>query len=1687
MSWPVFEPTYDFANFMKWMRDPNGDGDTSDSLADDDQDSRCTHWWDAHAFEAEYYDEMSGVVTGTTSDDCGGEYVKDIDHKDWLKFSQVDFGTDGVTKVRARIKVIDEDATRIEFEIDALGAGGTKIAEINVSENSSWHIVEANLTQKVTGVHDLYVEFHGKEAEGDVYELNWFQFADVGWENYTRLDPDQIYLVSSVVGHTMINYTDSNGDAQQVSALNDVMWKTSDNNDSDPNPTASSSNYRDDWLKNAIIVAKNAAGQPWKLPATLPSGSGSGEEGDTGDTPVVDLDVDPEDVTIETVLDGTDGKYYVLFPTLTEDINDGSVLDAVYSGHGQRLELAQDVPLTNLEVDPRTGIVTDRGFLGALRTAGFYFAGVFEKSGGPIDFTIVDTSAEELNGKERVYVFATGKWLNFMKLVEDFQAHTYTASKDEHYWNYGFQQYVAWRNICDKSAGDSEPGWTMQDTNIQSHDTEYWCDEDENDCSGEPRDYPSSPQGDFLRSTISPPGADTTEIEYIRVRFQYIDTDGCSSGTNNDYVDLQDANGNSLLAIKGQQIHPGSEGDEALVSYDGGATWVSPNQATILDSAGYTEPIAADYLRVVWHNGNSNGCSGYDRGFKITGFKFTSQEQINPVQATAGDFYCSNAPSGYGNKIRSRMEVAKAAVKRVVDATSESLQWGITQFNGSPRVLQAVGADVVDVQAAIDGLEAGGGTPMGTSLQDAYVSNYDYYANTADPDDAECASKFMVVMTDGYPSGDSDWDRITVESPTPNFSDTSKSYVDDDGWVDSGGNDNYSDDVAYWLKNEATYEHMVHTIGFTLDNPLLGDMADTSGGIYLTAYSEGQLVNAFHSLSLVMTSTQSFVAPVVSVDQANRTQSGDKIYTAFFRPREGEFWVGNLKKYGLKLLTRSECGRSEPELTVVGVKDLPATDCYGNFLPTATSLWSQVADGGEAGKGGVGALLHDAMPGPHPTSLPSGGNWYNFRNMFTYDTSTDAWIWFTPNNITNTHLGVSTDEERFKLINFIYGYTYDADAQGDPSAKREWILGDIIHSEPTIIDYLDENNNLFRRLIMVGGNDGMLHVFYDDDDGNRLSMTNAANFTEHYIPGREVWAFIPPDLLPKLKLLPDFSDHEYFVDGFSSLKRANYTFWKTGDDATSGPTGDTRVAARGAGEYYKKTVVFGERRGGDSYWTLDVSNPNPMEWTVKWYQQGGGDPALNPSYELKQSWSKPVFATIRTGPNATDLKDVVVFTGGYDPLEDGYPEAWQDDDDDGVKDSGESHTDTAGGTAGTYDYFNPDKDSYGRGIYVVDLETGDPVFRAVYANADGQATDPFHGNTPVYGFTAMKWAFPADSSVIPLSERKLVIYAPDVYGQVWRVNYSYTDSGGAWSVKRIFEANPGSDQTGATDFPPAPALNNNDKGRKTFYAPDISYRGSDWSGDDPVLYFGTGDRAHPRYVNWDGTNGYHDRFYVVADTDSATPTNETKLLNLTCDELDVDSDVDQNGSVDNNDAAKRTIIRNMLYHWDDPDCDLDDCDYPVAGEQARGWYRIMGKQGDCLEDSYDHVGEKVLSRPTLFFRIAYFTTFVPSFGNACNPNGDALVYALDYNDGSAVFNLNLANDPDTAGGDTKSDLTDTYSVVQDSTIPSGTRVITRQGHAAGVFSAGGSVVGAGEQDGTGNSTNIPGPPGGASKMLWETF
>ena len=72
---------------------------------------------------------------------------------------------------------------------------------------------------------------------------------------------------------------------------------------------------------------------------------------------------------------------------------------------------------------------------------------------------------------------------------------------------------------------------------------------------------------------------------------------------------------------------------------------------------------------------------------------------------------------------------------------------------------------------------------------------------------------------------------------------------------------------------------------------------------------------------------------------------------------------------------------------------------------------------------------------------------------------TEPWCLSSQHGYHERDLEISDDLTRYRIFNYIYGYTYDATSEDDsnPLAKREWLLGDIIHSEPRIIDYLDSS------------------------------------------------------------------------------------------------------------------------------------------------------------------------------------------------------------------------------------------------------------------------------------------------------------------------------------------------------------------------------------------------------------------------------------------------------------------------------------------------------------------------------------------------------------------------------------------------------------------------------------------------------
>ncbi len=1058
--------------------------------------------------------------------------------------------------------------------------------------------------------------------------------------------------------------------------------------------------------------------------------------------------------------------------------------------------------------------------------------------------------------------------------------------------------------------------------------------------------------------------------------------------------------------------------------------------------------------------------------------------------------------------MQSRLDVAKEAMSYVAVEFSDKINWGFAHFGKD--------ADGADIKSTVNfnpndnddtsgnellnhiaQVEAGGGTPLGEALQDLYIDGY--YQHSDAIDNHSCRKNFIIAMTDGFPSYDTDWSRIKDGSTTITIEDW-----DNDGWTNdpyqySEPPADYYDDVAHWLYTHSwlkadnfaevsdpanSYENIItHHISFGAYHPLLADAAGESGGEYISTYDKEQLISAFHSLALMISEAVAFTAPVVSIDTANKIQNGDDLYMGLFLPRSDGPWVGNLKKFRL-----GDESTDRPELWMIYDGDNnEAIDSTGQFLDDTAAFWADDTDdndndnqsAADIQEDGAGEVLSERVA----ATFNSGSNFWE-REIYTYKGG--SIVPFNRDNIDANDLDVANDNERDKLVNYVYGYTYDADSSGNPVGARSWALGAIVHSRPVVIDYYDTSDDtlpLNKRYIAVGANDGMLHIFNEAD-------------------GKEVFAFIPAEVLPKLKNIPNSTEFYETVDGEVTV------FRRDGNP---------------------KYLIFGLRRGGGSYTCLDIEDEDPANWSVKW---------IYTNSEIKQSWSAANTASILTNVDSDGTrtyKDVVIFTGGYDPEEDNYPEPFNDINVDGtpfdangnILDTGSSaewdkndpEQDVNGNNQ--YDIYNPDMNEYGRGIFIVDIDDASPVFSVTYGE-----TDVLTGTEQK--LSAMKFSFPASPSVVRSVDiyggttkfqgnvfRQL--YASDIYGNIFKVAYVVVDDENFdWQVRKVFSANPGS-QSISGYF--KQGEDTADAGRKSFYSPAVSWGGSgtyfdrgnyyysdtDFDGTDRIatLFFGTGNRERPFIAI------VKNRLYSVYDdsavtakqgeepnitdiTVSTAPYTEDDLLNLTADELgdettitscylgSLEGECDASGDITQQMQAylRKVLTDDATYVDSSDEYQLED----GAENDAKGWYIVLEDQSnppahvdyptefDTDNDSSrdNHQGEKILSQPIVYYNNVYFTSYQPVYDDPCNPDGNGYVYSLDYRDASAALNLNTGN------GDTI-DITDRYRKYTAITgIPSGFEVFHREGEVGAMAAMGGSLVGPGEDDGT---SGIPGAGG----------
>jgi Tfp pilus tip-associated adhesin PilY1 len=805
----------------------------------------------------------------------------------------------------------------------------------------------------------------------------------------------------------------------------------------------------------------------------------------------------------------------------------------------------------------------------------------------------------------------------------------------------------------------------------------------------------------------------------------------------------------------------------------------------------------------------------------------------------------------------------------------------------------------------------------------------------------------------------------------------------------------YTDDVAHYFythdmrdSNDPTgafQNIMTYTVGFmaTTDSrlflintsnngngqPNLTNSGDPDYGKYhFDATSADGLSQAIlDAVNSIISRTSSFTAPVVPV---TRTTSGNKIYMAFFKPLEANFWEGNVTKFGLNA-----------DNEIIGSDGYPATWPNGAMRDDAKPYWATI-DWADISKSNG---IHNSSRKIY-TYLGAVDNLTDSANRFAADNSnlTDIMLG-RPSDIT---VNGTTVSGRDKVINYIRGADIlDEDADTDVTENRSFITGDVLHSEPLVFTYQFDDGSA-KTLVFFGANDGMLHAVLDDTDPNVNISGDEINH------GTEAWAFIPPDQLVRLKYIIEGSTHRDYVDSSPKIY-----FHDVDEDGRVDP-----------GEGDRVILVCGQRKGGSSYFALDVTDPATPKYL---WRVGNANDAETGTVELSNilrhsggafhdgdtlylwngagEWHA---AALVVGDEIVDASGNIFVTFDNRTLN-FYSGKWlgnlttsmyQDymasnptgpfvwgkiismtttDPDVVVPELGQSWSEPEFGRVKTSDY-----DTSGTAVcfigggYSADHSVGKAML----------AVNVFTGAV-VKKFTAgMNYSMASTVKVVDEDGNGFVdkIYVGDLGGQMWRFGQVTTDAAGNPLSFPDCDENINSWVGQVLFIAPTYAVDTTTHTRKFFYPPSVTLE----KGYD-LIFMGTGDRE-----NACDTTVAADRVYAVKDVHGTTTLSEGDLVDVT-----------------------------------DPAATLPD----LNGSSDQGWFiRLVDELGAPA-------GEKVLAQGVVFYKTFYFTTFTPN-NDPCIPGGDARLYALDYLSGAAVIAF---TDTD---GDGVEDLT--RSVILGGGIPS---------------------------------------------------
>ena len=438
----------------------------------------------------------------------------------------------------------------------------------------------------------------------------------------------------------------------------------------------------------------------------------------------------------------------------------------------------------------------------------------------------------------------------------------------------------------------------------------------------------------------------------------------------------------------------------------------------------------------------------------------------------------------------------------------------------------------------------------------------------------------------------------------------SGNFFDDEALTSAGGTAVVNGEL--YDSGEGYQNILTYTIGFMGDqegnlflintsnngngNKNLYDTSDEEYGKYhFTSESPDALSEQLlAAVNDILSRTSTFTAPVVPV---TRTTSGNRIYMSFFKPGEENFWEGNVTKFGLS-----------NDNEIVDKDGYAATWPNGAMKDGAVPYW---------------ATIDWADPNSSNYMDNQTGN-SDSRKIYTYlgtadlnDGSGVNLFVDTNTGLTEAILGTPTNSIA-DIINYVRGAdVFDEDQDSNTTENRAIITGDVLHSEPSIFKYSYDDGSS-ATMVYFGANDGMLHAVLDTTEGAGGSPETSY--------GTEAWAFIPPDQLHRLKDMVEGTEHQYYVD--STPKIFFY------DDDKDG------ILETGDGD--RVILVCGQRKGGTSYFALDVTDPLDPQylWRVNQHNDYQSGTIIS---ELGETWSEPQFGLVKT---ASGVDKHVLFVGG---------------------------------------------------------------------------------------------------------------------------------------------------------------------------------------------------------------------------------------------------------------------------------------------------------------------------------------------------------------------------------------------------------------------------------------------------------